>query len=921
MDLTTNELYKQIKKKSKNNIIEDIKPSLPSISIKARLTQVNQPKKEENIEKYFTMIILNESNITNFIYNSSLNQKIILCFNHLEYLSITNNYLINLNFIINFPDLFYLDVYGNPLEDFDALNYKNIFGYLRLTVEKFHEKNILSIYGLNCSILDIDIKDKNVLRYFKINNPNIIMLNNEIMYYIDTLIEAETKRGTKKIKYIDRNSLINTSTSNDISASKNSNIDSNKINLILDFKTDKRNQNKHQSHKFNNIGFLRNQITTQLKQQTKPGNLKLNNNDTISIKINKIFLLEIKNFFEELNQIITKITKKAKGKLRSQDLYEEQTYLKIEKKRILLLYQTYMKLNVFNNRKKDEINDIYIKNIEAINANNFTDVIKIYEIKQYIKCININIRFGIIILISMLFYCLNLISMKMAITIIHYLLLKYYKFDEHKQFQYFNTFGNIHYLCYYLDNLEDYKTKLKFGEKSQIDLYQKILDILEVPKLFLKLNKLYQKKNFFSKAKNISQKRRVSTLLSDIKELKIEKEILILIEFFCDFIQYEDIEQKIINGSENDEYSTMIEIKEMLEQNELEKNNSYVQDLSVKKFYKTKLESTFNKFFFENDKIKMVKNKTFKDTNNNKKHFNRNKMNLISFFNKWNQEYKKYDDINTKNCFTVDKYITKAKINNIINKRLKNIKSSELYKENIDFSEEKNCLSIGNNLSKNILSNHNINIKQNINCKNERELYFKTENNDNFYYRLKSDRIKENKKMINDNQNSIGMFSTKNIFRKNNNPINKIMTQYQNNFKLFSNNSPDSKMNSNETNNKKLLRNFLLNKTLRQRTINKLKISEEKTYSLRIKKLKIKKGKEKETPYININAYRLYEKTKLNKTKKENKNFFNKDFLVEKYNQAKQSKIIRNILEKRNKLFQERLQKSKNFIFNNKSNK
>ena len=921
MDLTTNELYKQIKKKSKNNIIEDIKPSLPSISIKARLTQVNQPKKEENIEKYFTMIILNESNITNFIYNSSLNQKIILCFNHLEYLSITNNYLINLNFIINFPDLFYLDVYGNPLEDFDALNYKNIFGYLRLTVEKFHEKNILSIYGLNCSILDIDIKDKNVLRYFKINNPNIIMLNNEIMYYIDTLIEAETKRGTKKIKYIDRNSLINTSTSNDISASKNSNIDSNKINLILDFKTDKRNQNKHQSHKFNNIGFLRNQITTQLKQQTKPGNLKLNNNDTISIKINNKFLLEIKNFFEELNQIITKITKKAKGKLRSQDLYEEQTYLKIEKKRILLLYQTYMKLNVFNNRKKDEINDIYIKNIEAINANNFTDVIKIYEIKQYIKCININIRFGIIILISMLFYCLNLISMKMAITIIHYLLLKYYKFDEHKQFQYFNTFGNIHYLCYYLDNLEDYKTKLKFGEKSQIDLYQKILDILEVPKLFLKLNKLYQKKNFFSKAKNISQKRRVSTLLSDIKELKIEKEILILIEFFCDFIQYEDIEQKIINGSENDEYSTMIEIKEMLEQNELEKNNSYVQDLSVKKFYKTKLESTFNKFFFENDKIKMVKNKTFKDTNNNKKHFNRNKMNLISFFNKWNQEYKKYDDINTKNCFTVDKYITKAKINNIINKRLKNIKSSELYKENIDFSEEKNCLSIGNNLSKNILSNHNINIKQNINCKNERELYFKTENNDNFYYRLKSDRIKENKKMINDNQNSIGMFSTKNIFRKNNNPINKIMTQYQNNFKLFSNNSPDSKMNSNETNNKKLLRNFLLNKTLRQRTINKLKISEEKTYSLRIKKLKIKKGKEKETPYININAYRLYEKTKLNKTKKENKNFFNKDFLVEKYNQAKQSKIIRNILEKRNKLFQERLQKSKNFISTNKSNK
>ena len=148
-----------------------------------------------------------------------------------------------------------------------------------------------------------------------------------------------------------------------------------------------------------------------------------------------------------------------------------------------------------------------------------------------------------------------------------------------------NTFGNIHYLCYYFDNLEDFKRKLKFAEKSQIELYQKILDLLEIPKLILKINELYQKKIFFSKNKNISQKNKVSTLLSDIRELNIEKEILILIEFFCDFIQYENIEQHIINGSENDEYSTMIEIKEMLEQNELEKNNIYVENLSAKKFY------------------------------------------------------------------------------------------------------------------------------------------------------------------------------------------------------------------------------------------------------------------------------------------------------------------------------------------------
>ena len=37
-----------------------------------------------------------------------------------------------------------------------------------------------------------------------------------------------------------------------------------------------------------------------------------------------------------------------------------------------------------------------------------------------------------------------------------------------------------------LYNFEDFKTKLKFAEKSQIDLYQKILDILEIKNLILK---------------------------------------------------------------------------------------------------------------------------------------------------------------------------------------------------------------------------------------------------------------------------------------------------------------------------------------------------------------------------------------------------------------------------------------------------
>ena len=91
MDLTTNDLYKQIKKLEKKNFERNAKPKRLSISIKSRLEEKNQIKTEDNLEKYFVILILNESNISNFLYNSSLNQKINICFKNLEYLSLTNH--------------------------------------------------------------------------------------------------------------------------------------------------------------------------------------------------------------------------------------------------------------------------------------------------------------------------------------------------------------------------------------------------------------------------------------------------------------------------------------------------------------------------------------------------------------------------------------------------------------------------------------------------------------------------------------------------------------------------------------------------------------------------------------------------------------------------------------------------------------
>ena len=916
MDLTSNDIYYLINKKIKDKISKNkkSKPSLPSISLAKRIELLKQQKKEEqeqneDYEKYFKGIILNESNITNFIYNS-VNPNINKCFQNLEYLSIANNYLINLNFIINIPDLFYLDVFGNPLDDFNTLNYKNIFGYLRLSVDKFHENKILAVSELNCAILDLEIKDKAIMRVFKINNPNILMLNNEINYYVDKLIS-----NSKKIGKI-RKSVNNVKTVNN---NKNNELD------VMDKIEDGENDSQNNSEKSEN----------NINENFRKSNSNSNRNNNIKIEIKNDYLLEIKNYVEELNQVLFKIKKKMKLKIKIPHLINDNLYLNIEKKRILLLYKTYLKLSIFNKEKKSDY--FFCKNNNSLDNNAFTDAIKIYEIKQYIKCININIRFGIIILITILFYCLNFISMKLSISIIHYILLKHYKFDEHKQIPNINSFGEFHYLCYYYDNYEDFKKKLIFAEKSQIDLYQKILDILEVKNLILKSNFLKQKKEENEKNnKNLmndnSLKKKVSSMLLLMKELEIDKDILILIEFFCDFIKYEDMEQVVINGSLNDEYSTLIEIKEILEQIELDKNNLTVKDLSNQKYYKNKLERIFNKFYFENNKIKVVKNKNFKNLENNKTSLSSVKYNLLSFMFNWNKDYMKTDQVSIQNCFSIDKLIKK----NHIEKSYKDKESKNNYVSKEHDIGQNTCLSEEkrdnlNNSNKTDRCNSKNNISKYENQIKQKD-YYKT-NYNNSIFSLNSSNKKYNMPLINSTTNILNKNKDNNI--KNNNLFNSKTNTFKELFTYFDteNIKKDNKIKLKSIYNKRILRQNILNNNNMDKNL--------KNFKTIIKKEEIKmnnyyntlnnnegkfpfntinqkearvKIKQIDSDIVNVNAHRLYWKKKYSNSR-ENIQLSNENFseglLVEKYNQEKQANIINKIIENKNKKFKEKLKKKK----------
>jgi hypothetical protein len=505
--------------------------------------------------------------------------------------------------------------------------------------------------------------------------------------------------------------------------------------------------------------------------------------------------------------------------------------------------------------------------------------------------------------------------MKLSITIIHYILLKYYKFDEHKQFPNVKTFGNFHYLCYYMDNLEDFKSKLKFADKSQVELYKNILNILDSQKLILMSNFLKKKKEENeNKNNNIltddnSAKNKVSSILLFVKEINLDKEILVLIEFFCDFIKYENMEQIVINGSVKDEYSSIIEIKEILEQIELEKNNLDMKDLSNEKYQKNKLERLFNKFYFENKKIKEVQNKNFRNFENEK--LTSTKFNLLEFIMNWNKNYKKSDQISVKNCLTIDKMKIKKNEKNsddnnskVYEKIYSNTKNFKNFGHNICFSEgrkgENNSQNINfqtlnpnksshiyNTLSNFSKDEHNIKthfntIYNTIYNKNNRRNRLKIKISDN---KIKKINIKSTLNIMTQKELSINMSEKKELVNHKSNTFNQL-------FKYFTK--------GNINNIKKII-------TERENKKNKYFNNVENNYiqfpygSNNREEAKIK-IKQIENDTAIINAQKLYNKSKCSKSRKKvNNTSFINELLVEKYDQKRLNNIISKIMADKNK--------------------
>ena len=115
----------------------------------------------------------------------------------MEFLSLQNNNISNLNFIKHLPNLWYLDVRKNPIEKFEILNLKNVFGFLGITIDKYCEKSLIQVKNLYLGILYANLSE-NYKQHFLTNNPNIIQLNDEINLFLDKLVKKDTNTYIKK---------------------------------------------------------------------------------------------------------------------------------------------------------------------------------------------------------------------------------------------------------------------------------------------------------------------------------------------------------------------------------------------------------------------------------------------------------------------------------------------------------------------------------------------------------------------------------------------------------------------------------------------------------------------------------------------------------------------------------------------------
>lgn len=512
-------------------------------------------------------LVLNKMNLGSIAVNMNLLKNI-------QFLSLKNNFLSNIDFILQLPQLFYLDISKNSIEDFQPLNIKSSFGYLKFTIGQFVEKRLLLLKGMTIGILDIDIINRSLFKQVLFNNPNIIVLNQEIIYFYDKFLQNEVIRDTKR----HRSLLIIANTRKELTSSllkheKCTPLENNPIQVEMNRTND---INSHHSNKSSST-------------------LTANTNNEIK---------KLNSFFEYYNSTLHSIISNMNNSLCSTHLSLEEQYIDIERLKLKLLADINNHIHQLKNQKESiligRIND-QISDCDEILE---TDKLKIDDIQKQL-----------IILILFLLQMTQTITSSLSIEVINHILLHFNTIKgEGNKLLNQHSFNSNYLLSFYVNLYDDLIERYEKHKNESIhqlqsnfqyEKYKVIIQSLKMNSLVLKgnyINDLYINSNFTPNVNTESSiqtdnRQSIKSKMTILTNLKLDNSILIMIQFVSDFVHLNKIDKLLTENSLSD-YSSMNELKEYLYHSSSAK---LCLSLSDKKYQHLKLSHLSNRYYLSKE--------------------------------------------------------------------------------------------------------------------------------------------------------------------------------------------------------------------------------------------------------------------------------------------------------------------------------
>ena len=520
------------------------------------------------------------------VYSIELKNK----FTNIECLSMRDSLIKNIDFILNLPYIYYLDLYQNPIENYNPIVKVSTFGYLSFCPPlAYLEKQILSIKNLHVIILHTKISDKSNFNNFILKNPNIFIINND-------LIDFE-----HKIRIF--NTLIS-------------------LKVYIQKVLNGNDENLRMSCKVTNIttiserdSYIEKRFQVKTKKSTDVSKIKKNEK-----------CIEIEKYFEEYNKVMFIIFHK-----KNKQIEEENMLYNEERKKLLFINKTFYIISSLLTRNDfcyEYGNSKISKNIiKDIDYNNFCPNINI-EIFRYLTLP----QYKIFALSIILLYILQILSKDISLFFIMYIFTKNAHFIQKKgvyeiiegQIKSFFEIKKIYLFTFYykiydslfgdlniIPNNPSCKSirrinSLIKNKNILIDnRFNEIQDKLTMLNITNKINDILKHQDTFVKKfksnTDLTLKNKIiyKGLIKYFEHLQVFDKIICILQYVDDFIIYNNLSKKLgFDYPEDMQFFTEIKNYMFSSSNIMNKGE---ESMAEKNYNKIQLNSLLNnKFFFLN---------------------------------------------------------------------------------------------------------------------------------------------------------------------------------------------------------------------------------------------------------------------------------------------------------------------------------